>query len=52
MKRILRPTHLDTLATMESLTMTYLDLGDNLVQSVQEMMEGVLEQRKEKLVKE
>lgn len=52
MKRILRSTHPDTLATMESLTMTCLDLGGNLLPSVQEMMEGVLEQRKGKLGKE
>jgi len=52
MKRVLGPTHLDTLAAMESLAMTYLELSGDLLPNAREMMEEVLEQRKEKLGKE
>lgn len=52
MKPVLGPTHLDTLATTESLAMTYLESGDNPLPSAREMMEVVLEQRKKKLGKE
>jgi tetratricopeptide (TPR) repeat protein len=52
MQTIHGPTHLNTLSAMESLAMTYLGLGGDLLYLAQNLMSQVVEQRTKKLGKE
>lgn len=52
MQKLHGPSHLKTLSAMDSLAMTYLDLGGDLLYLAQDLMSHVVEQRTKKLGKE
>lgn len=49
LKRVLGPTHLQTLVAMEDLAMSYMDCGEEFLETAHALMLEVLNQRKAKL---